>query len=89
MRSTDATAEKSIPTATTSDKSDTLALVFLLNLLIVTTSATQFASLLSFDSTSGETSCVFLIAWNGLGAYLLGMVLRASDLVCHWTNSSR
>ena len=67
---TDARAEKSIPIITSSNKGDTLALVFLLNLLILTTSATQFASLLAFDSSNGETSCVFLTAWNGLGENL-------------------
>ena len=65
-----ASAEKSTPTITSSDESDALSLVFLLNLLILTTSATQFASLLAFDSSNGETSCVFLTAWNGLGETL-------------------
>ena len=69
-RSTDTLAEKSFPTTTSSNKSDALSLVFLLNLLILTTSATQFASLLAFNSSNGETSCVFLTAWNGLGEFL-------------------
>lgn len=80
-RSIDARAEKSITTITSSNKDDALALVFLINLLILTTSATQFASLLAFDSSNGETSCVFLTAWNGLGENLSLMLLLVSDLV--------
>jgi hypothetical protein len=79
-RSSDASAEKSTPTITSSNKSDALALVFLLNLLILTTSATQFASLLVFNSSNGETSCVFLTAWNGLGENLSHILLPVSDL---------
>jgi len=79
--SIDARAEKSLPTISSSNKSDTLSLVFLINLLILTTSATQFASLLVFDSSNGETSCVFLTAWNGLGEILSYRLLPVSDLV--------
>lgn len=81
---TNASAEKSIPTTTSSSRSDSLALVLLLNLLILTTSATQFASLLAFNSSNGETSCVFLTAWNGLGETLSHIILRLSDLVPPW-----
>ena len=73
--SMDARAEKSIPTIISSNKNDALALVFLINLLILTTSATQFASLLAFNSSNGETSCVFLTAWNGLGEILSHILL--------------
>lgn len=84
-RSIDARAEKSIPTTTSSNTSDALALVFLINLLILTTSATQFASLLAFDSNNGETSCVFLTAWNGLGEDFSHILLLVSDLYWYVT----
>ncbi len=80
-RSIDARAEKSIPTITSSNMSDSMALVFFINLLILTTSATQFASLLAFDSSNGETSCVFLTAWNGLGENFSHILLLVSDPV--------
>ena len=64
-----------------------MALVFLINLLILTTTATQFASLLAFDSSNGETSCVFLTAWNGLGEDISLILLLVSDLIVPYPGS--
>jgi hypothetical protein len=46
---------------------DPLALIFILNLVYITTSATRFASLLAFSSRAGTVACTFLIAWGTLG----------------------
>jgi hypothetical protein len=46
---------------------DPLALVFLLDLVYITTAATQFGSLLSFSSATGAAPCTFLVAWGALG----------------------
>jgi hypothetical protein len=46
---------------------DPLALVFLLDLIYITTAATQFGSLLSFSSATGATPCTFIVAWSALG----------------------
>lgn len=48
-------------------KLDPLALVFILDLVFITTAATQFGSQLAFSSSSGAVSCTFLVAWGALG----------------------
>lgn len=55
-------------------ESDPLALVFLLNLVALTTSATQFASLLAFDSISGQVGCTFVVAWGQLGSQTIRLL---------------
>ncbi|PVF93540.1 hypothetical protein CPB86DRAFT_96353 [Serendipita vermifera] len=53
---------------------DPLALVFILDLVYITTAATQFGSLLAFSSTTGAVSCTFLVAWGALGAETIRLI---------------
>jgi hypothetical protein len=46
---------------------DPFALVFILDLIYITTAAMQFGSLLSFSSATGAVPCTFLVAWGALG----------------------
>lgn len=50
-----------------STRLDPLSLVFILNLVYITTAATQFGSLLAFSSATGSVPCTFLMAWGALG----------------------
>ncbi|KAG8852519.1 hypothetical protein FRB91_006390, partial [Serendipita sp. 411] len=53
---------------------DPLALVFILDLVYITTTATQFGSLLAFDTIKGQVPCTFLVAWASLGAQTVRLV---------------
>jgi len=52
-----------------SHRSDPLALVFILDLVYITTAATQFGTLLSYSSATGAVPCTFLVAWATLGEF--------------------
>jgi hypothetical protein len=60
----------------TSIQQDPASLVFILNLIYITTAATEFASLLAFSSSKGEVSCTFLAVWASLGG---PMTLNIAD----------
>ncbi|KAG8801950.1 hypothetical protein FRC17_006522, partial [Serendipita sp. 399] len=71
---------------------DPLALVFILDLVYITTTATQFGSLLAFDGIKGQVACTFLVAWASLGAQTIRLValLKLSlQLRSHATTSGQ
>lgn len=57
-----------------SNRTDPLSLVFLLNIVYVTTAATQMGSLLSFSSANGAVPCTFLMAWGALGSQTIRLI---------------